>query len=148
MLTVTPRVAPNNSNNISEIVETIHYLLDINLKGLSHIKYHKEPNCQSSIYSANWALESGISPLRKTNLRSKAFIKQNTELGQTGHREHEKKKKDHCLSNIVASSALNTVGTDDRLVGLVVKRPHRERKIPGSNPACAGRDFFGVESYQ
>ena len=25
-----------------------------------------------------------------------------------------------------------------RLVGLVVKRPPRERKIPGSNPACAG----------
>ena len=28
----------------------------------------------------------------------------------------------------------------DRLVGLVVRRPPRERKIPGSNPACAG--FF------
>ena len=26
----------------------------------------------------------------------------------------------------------------DRLVGLVVRRPPRERKIPGSNPACAG----------
>ena len=26
----------------------------------------------------------------------------------------------------------------DRLVGLVVGRPLRERKIPGSNPACAG----------
>ena len=26
----------------------------------------------------------------------------------------------------------------DRLVGLVVRRPSRERKIPGSNPACAG----------
>ena len=25
-----------------------------------------------------------------------------------------------------------------RLVGLVVRRPPRERKIPGSNPACAG----------
>ena len=34
-----------------------------------------------------------------------------------------------------------------RLVGLVVRRPPRERKIPGSNPACAGI-FFGVESYQ
>ena len=30
----------------------------------------------------------------------------------------------------------------DRLVGLVVRRLPRERKIPGSNPA------FGVESYQ
>ena len=29
----------------------------------------------------------------------------------------------------------------DRLVGLVVRRPPRERKIPGSNPACAG--IFG-----
>ena len=26
----------------------------------------------------------------------------------------------------------------DRLVGLVVRRPPRERKIPGSNLACAG----------
>ena len=25
-----------------------------------------------------------------------------------------------------------------RLVGLVVRRPPRERKVPGSNPACAG----------
>ena len=30
----------------------------------------------------------------------------------------------------------------DRLVGLVVRRPPRERKIPGSNPACA-RIFSG-----
>ena len=28
--------------------------------------------------------------------------------------------------------------TGDRLVGLVVRRPPRERKIPGSNPACDG----------
>ena len=28
--------------------------------------------------------------------------------------------------------------TPDRLVGLVVRRPPRERKIPGSNTACAG----------
>ena len=26
----------------------------------------------------------------------------------------------------------------DRIVGLEVRRPPRERKIPGSNPACAG----------
>ena len=26
----------------------------------------------------------------------------------------------------------------DRLVGLVVRRPPRGRKIPGSNPACPG----------
>ena len=26
----------------------------------------------------------------------------------------------------------------DRLVGLVVRRSPQERKIPGSNPACAG----------
>ena len=26
----------------------------------------------------------------------------------------------------------------NRLVGLVVRRPPRERKIPGSNPTCAG----------
>ena len=28
--------------------------------------------------------------------------------------------------------------TADRLVGQVVRRPPRERKIPGSNPACTG----------
>ena len=28
--------------------------------------------------------------------------------------------------------------TNHRLVGLVVRRPPRERKIPGSNPVCAG----------
>ena len=28
--------------------------------------------------------------------------------------------------------------TVNRLVGLVVRRPPRERKVPGSNPACAG----------
>ena len=33
------------------------------------------------------------------------------------------------------------------LVDLVARRPPQERKIPGSNPACAGI-FFGVESYQ
>ena len=33
--------------------------------------------------------------------------------------------------------------TDDRLVGLVVRRPPQERKIPGSNPACAGIFFRG-----
>ena len=30
------------------------------------------------------------------------------------------------------------VADPDRLVGLVVRRPPRERKVPGSNPACAG----------
>ena len=29
-------------------------------------------------------------------------------------------------------------GGGDRFVGLVVRRPPRERKVPGSNPACAG----------
>ena len=30
------------------------------------------------------------------------------------------------------------VPTENRLVGQVVRRPPRERKVPGSNPACAG----------
>ena len=30
----------------------------------------------------------------------------------------------------------------DRLIGLVVRRPPRERKIPSSNPTCAG-NFLG-----
>ena len=33
----------------------------------------------------------------------------------------------------------------DRLVGLVVRRPPRERKIPGSNPACA--EIFSGSSH-
>ena len=41
-----------------------------------------------------------------------------------------------CLSRVI-----------HRLVDLVVRCPPRERKIPGSNPACAGI-FCGVESYQ
>ena len=32
----------------------------------------------------------------------------------------------------------------DRLVDLVVRRPPRERKIPGWNPACAGIFFSGL----
>ena len=40
-------------------------------------------------------------------------------------------------------SALCTGPTGDRLVGLVVRRPPRERKILGSNPACAGI-FWGL----
>ena len=28
--------------------------------------------------------------------------------------------------------------TEDRLDGLVVRHPPRERKVPGSNPACGG----------
>ena len=35
-------------------------------------------------------------------------------------------------------SARTHVTGDYRLVGLVVRRPPRERKIQGSNPACAG----------
>ena len=40
-----------------------------------------------------------------------------------------------------------TLNGVNHLVGLMVRCPPRERKIPGSNPACAGI-FFGVESYQ
>ena len=31
----------------------------------------------------------------------------------------------------------------DRLVGQVVRRPPRERKVPGSNPVCGGIFFSG-----
>ena len=40
--------------------------------------------------------------------------------------------------NASASQAADPVSIPDRLVGLVVRRPPRERKVPGSNPACAG----------
>ena len=38
----------------------------------------------------------------------------------------------------VSSSIMFIILQVDRLVGLVVRRPPRERKIPGSNPACDG----------
>ena len=49
-----------------------------------------------------------------------------------------------CQAPGVTRSALGRVGRvsvyfdRDRLVGLMVRRPPRERKIPGSNPACDG----------
>ena len=44
-----------------------------------------------------------------------------------------------CLSSSVNRiSAFILLPLPYRLVGLVVRRPPRERKIPGSNPACAG----------
>ena len=36
----------------------------------------------------------------------------------------------------------NYLSLRDRLIGLVVRRPPRERKVPGLNPAC-GRIFSG-----
>ena len=39
---------------------------------------------------------------------------------------------------VTASVQCSQDRTLDRLVGLVVRRPPLERKIPGSNPACAG----------
>ena len=49
--------------------------------------------------------------------------------------------------NIAEWTGKNFATAQDRLAGLVVRRPPRERKVPGSNPACGGI-FFGVESYQ
>ena len=45
----------------------------------------------------------------------------------------------HSTTLLVAwLSVLNVPLLSDRLAGLVVRRPPRERKVPGSNPACAG----------
>ena len=41
-------------------------------------------------------------------------------------------------SSAIDSRAGQIFSPVDRIVGLVVRRPPRERKIPGSNPACAG----------
>ena len=38
----------------------------------------------------------------------------------------------------VGTEVLSVHACMNRLVGLVVRRPPREQKIPGSNPACAG----------
>ena len=42
----------------------------------------------------------------------------------------------------VVDVSTNWITNKNRLVGLVVRRPPRERKIPGSNPACDG-NFSG-----
>ena len=46
----------------------------------------------------------------------------------------------HAFTALLHSSCALPLASppSDRLVGLVVRRPPRERKIPGSNPACAG----------
>ena len=55
-----------------------------------------------------------------------------------------KKKKRNCSLSFlfvraVCSGRLPVVyANPNHLVGLVVRRPPRDRKIPGSNPACAG----------
>ena len=52
------------------------------------------------------------------------------------------------LNSVVKTHCIGTAlfrPTGDRLVGLVVRRPPRERKIPGSNPACA--EIFSGSSH-
>ena len=44
----------------------------------------------------------------------------------------------HAKGGYFHSRALWLHWRRDRLVGQVVRRPPRERKIPGSNPACVG----------
>ena len=44
----------------------------------------------------------------------------------------------HFIRGSVRDCSLIRYPVIDRLVGLVVRRPPRERKIPGSNPACDG----------
>ena len=43
-----------------------------------------------------------------------------------------------CLSLSVCLCVSHSVSVSDCLVGLVVRRPPRERKVPASNPACPG----------
>ena len=59
----------------------------------------------------------------------------------------EQGRKCECASPVCNCPILKVSGkiitilpllSDDRLAGLVVRRPPRERKVPGSNPACAG----------
>ena len=47
----------------------------------------------------------------------------------------------HTGRHILSSGGAKLLPVD--LVGLVVRRPPRQRKIPGSNPACAGIFFRG-----
>ena len=50
-----------------------------------------------------------------------------------------------CSGAAIAQLVVCWARCPDRLIGLVVRRPPRERKIPGSNPACAG--IFSVSSH-
>ena len=70
----------------------------------------------------------------------------------TGHNSSDQPVACVCLPAVTVCPALVTSSCSSplksafpflcvhRLVGLVVRRPPRERKVPGSNPACAG--FF------
>ena len=44
----------------------------------------------------------------------------------------------HCGMTVLPVGAAIFFSDIYRLVGLVVRRPPRERKVPGSNPACDG----------
>ena len=66
---------------------------------------------------------------------------------RTGHRAHTRggplcemlvSEGRDCLSVACLMSQQHASVSQHRLVGLVVRRPPRERKVPGSNPACAG----------
>ena len=59
---------------------------------------------------------------------------QNSECRQSVHKSDGLYK----MPTVGTQCRMPTVRTEYRLVGLVVRRPPRERKIPGSNPACAG----------
>ena len=43
-----------------------------------------------------------------------------------------------CTQDVIAALGKDSTRSVDRLVGLVVRSPPRERKMPGLNPACAG----------
>ena len=57
-------------------------------------------------------------------------------IPSTGGSEQEKTRT--AASRRTTSPTHYHSGPQDRLVGLVVRRPPRERKIPGSNPFCDG----------
>ena len=78
---------------------------------------------QGSHWSATNKTRPGIIPLKTAGMEPHVCHSRGRRLGKRGS----------LLSNYLARlTALN------RLVGLAVRRPPRERKIPGSNPACTG----------
>ena len=88
-------------------------------------------------------------PSRGKRSRGRSSRRCHKERGN--HQEQESNRQKTMENTAVDGQSLGDENTgphnSDRIVGLVARRPPREREIPGSNPAC-DEIFFGVESYQ
>ena len=75
-----------------------------------------------------------VNPRDIAGERQKQTNKQQQKNPRLGKRDPRRKGGSNLRSAAFEANAFTT----HRLVGLVVRRPPRERKVQGSNPACAG----------